>query len=232
MKKVIFRLLSLAMIVSLFMTSCKKDDETKELTLSQLSVTMVHDDTLTITANQKVEWASKDEFVAKISSDGKITARHIGETSVTATIDGQQKECKVTVKPVYNTYSEPVLNFDLAKSEIKTKEKRHLVEETDTSLTYSDKTKYLLTYLFSKTTSKFRAVYLYLNDITTSQASQIADFQTERYQPITIDKNTYTYYMINSDKMETATMAVSTSFKTQKLQLNAIIVYEKIPVVN
>jgi hypothetical protein len=30
MKKVIFRLLSLAMIVSLFMTSCKKDDETKE----------------------------------------------------------------------------------------------------------------------------------------------------------------------------------------------------------
>ena len=131
MKKVIFRLLSLAMIVSLFMTSCKKDDETKELTLSQLSVTMVHDDTLTITANQKVEWASKDEFVAKISSDGKITARHIGETSVTATIDGQQKECKVTVKPVYNTYSEPVLNFDLAKSEIKTKEKRPLVEETD-----------------------------------------------------------------------------------------------------
>lgn len=53
MKKVIFRFMSIAMIISLVMTSCSKDEEKEELALSQLSVIMVHDDTVTVFANQK-----------------------------------------------------------------------------------------------------------------------------------------------------------------------------------
>ena len=108
MKKVTFALMSLAMIVSIALSSCSKDDDETPLTISQTTLTMAHGDTLSITANQKSTFTSADPFVATVTADGKIEAKHVGQTVVTATADshvqrtvqGLHRNGKTCVQPL------------------------------------------------------------------------------------------------------------------------------------
>jgi len=45
----------------------------------------------------KADWSSDNESVAAVDSDGKVTGKTAGEAVITATIDGAQYSCKVTV---------------------------------------------------------------------------------------------------------------------------------------
>lgn len=225
MRKIIFKFMSIAMIISLVMTSCSKDDEKEELTLSQLSVTMVHDDTVTVSANQKATFSSADPFVATVSDNGKITAKHVGQTVVTATVDGQTKECTVTVKPVSNLYKEPILDFNLTKNDVKAQETRPLEDERDLELIYTDKKTYLMHYNFDPETSKLKSVTYGMPNISYAQSSVLTDFLTERYQPI--DYTDKEFYFVNSDEPNNASMIVMMTLSVNNLQIDAGVVYMK-----
>ena len=217
--------MSIAMIISLVMTSCSKDEEKEELALSQLSVTMVHGDTVTVSANQKAKFSSSDPFVATVSDNGKITAKHVGQTVVTATADGQTKECSVTVKPISNLYKEPILDFNLTKNDVKAKETRPLEDESDTELIYTDKKTYLMHYTFDSQTSKLKGVTFGMPNISYAQSSVLTDFLTERYQPI--DYKDKEFYFINSDDPNKASMIISMTLSVNNLQISAVVVYLK-----
>ena len=225
MKKVNFALMSLAMIVSIALSSCSKDDDETPLTISQTTLTMAHGDTLTITANQKSTFTTADPFVATVTSDGKIEAKHVGQTIVTVTAGGQTKECAVTVKPTINLYKEPILDFDLTKDAIKAQETRPLEIESDTALVYSDKKTYLMHYSFDAQTSKLKSVTYGMPNISYAQSSVLTDFLIERYQPIDMKENNC--YFINSADPNTASMIVSMELSVNRLQIDAIVVYLK-----
>ena len=225
MKKVIFALMSIAVIVSLMLSSCKKDDDETPLTISQSSLSMVHGDTITITANQKSTFSSSDPFVATVSDNGKIEAKHVGQTIVTATSGGQSKECTVTVNPSYNLYKEPILDFNLTKNDIKAQETRPLEEDRDTALIYTDKKTYLMRYSFDPQTSKLKSVTYGIPNISYAQSSVLTDFLIERYQPIDL-KETECFF-INSDNPNTASMIVSMTLSVNRLQIDAVVVYLK-----
>ncbi|MBR4267159.1 MAG: hypothetical protein IKQ46_13985 [Bacteroidales bacterium] len=224
MKKLRFALMSLAVIVSLKFSSCGKDDETP-LTISQTNLTMVHGDTLTIFANQKSTFSSANPFVATESADGKIEAKHVGQTIVTATAGGQTKECTISVNPSYNLYKEPLLDFSLTKYDIKSLETRSLEEDRDSVLVYTDKKTYLMHYNFDRQTSKLTSVSYGMPNISYAQSSVLTDFLIERYQAIDYKDNVS--YFINSDKVDDASMIVSMTLSVNHLQINAIVVYLK-----
>ncbi len=225
MKKVTFALMSLAMIVSIALSSCSKDDDETPLTISQTTLTMAHGDTLSITANQKSTFTTADPFVATVTSDGKIEAKHVGQTIVTATAGGQSKVCEVTVKPTINLYKEPILDFDLTKDAIKAQETRPLEEDRDSVLVYSDKKTYLMYYTFDQQTSKLKSATYGMPNISYAQSSVLTDFLIERYQPIDMKENNC--YFIDSADPNTASMIVSMELSVNRLQIDAIVVYLK-----
>ncbi len=51
---------------------------------------------------KEVAWSSADETIARVSSDGTVTAAGVGQTTITASVkDGKTRAVKVTVKPIY-----------------------------------------------------------------------------------------------------------------------------------
>lgn len=223
MKKTIFALLNFIVIASLSFTSCSKDDDEEPLNISKQSVNMVHGDTITITTNQKATFSSSNTFVATVSDNGKIEAKHVGQAVISASANGQIKQCTVTVKPVYNLYEEPILDFTLSKADILAKEKRTLEIDRDTALTYTDKKTYLMVYSFDKSTSKLKSATYGIPNISYVQSEVLADFLLERYQAIDV-RGTESYF-INSDSVNDATMLVQMSLKVSKTEVDAIVVY-------
>lgn len=77
-------------------------------TISDSAVTLTAGFTKTIKVDNttdSIEWTSSKTDVATVSSNGKITAKKAGSTTITAlTASGQKLTCKVTVKA--NTYKE------------------------------------------------------------------------------------------------------------------------------
>ena len=76
--------------------------ETDYLQLNKSNVSVVCGKTITLKAtlkddSAKAKWISSDKSIAKVSDNGKITAKKAGTVCVTVTADGALKECIVTV---------------------------------------------------------------------------------------------------------------------------------------
>ena len=81
------------------------------VTLSSESETMIHHDTLSLTATvlpegasyPDVTWSTSDGTVATVSQSGLVTAVGVGGATITATADGVSKTCIITVDPKHVT---------------------------------------------------------------------------------------------------------------------------------
>ena len=187
MKKILFLLAMLPMLV---FTACSDDDE-NSLSLDKSEISLYYEDEIKLTASDNVTWSSEDEFVAKVSSNGVVEGGHIGKTFIVASNGSETVKCVVEVKPKYNTFVEPALDFGASKADIKAKEKRELISETATGLGYKDsKDGVAIIYTFKNgkmNACGFGLQYKYADDIM--------DFLLERYAPATMndDKNTFIF---------------------------------------
>lgn len=206
MKKSLFLLTLMLMIV----VGCSKDDDAK-LSLSTNSIFLYAEDTEKITANEKVTWSSDDEFVATIDNSGTVTGEHVGKTIITATGDNGESKCTVEVKAKYNTYTEPVLEFGSSKSTIKSKEKRTLLNEDATSLSYkSDKSPVqVVIYLFEN--GKMKSVGVFVN---LSSSRETTNFLLERYMPVSTGSGNIAGIMLNN-LPDLATMSVTIGVESE-----------------
>ena len=84
-----------------------KEAQPESVSLSAETLTMTINSTQTLTAtvepsnaaNKSVSWTSSDESVATVNSSGIITAKKVGQTTITATtINGKKASCVVTVE--------------------------------------------------------------------------------------------------------------------------------------
>lgn len=198
------RKILLLSLVTLMMVGCGNDDEAK-LTLDSGKISLYSDDTEKITASEKVTWNSDNEFVATISKDGVVTGEHIGKAVITATSNNGEAICEIEVKAKYSTFTEPVLEFGASKSTIKSKEKRTLLTEDATSLSFkSDKSPVQgVIYLFEN--GKMKSVGVFVN---LSSSRETTNFLLERYMPVATGTRNVVGIMLNN-LPDLATMSVA-----------------------
>lgn len=187
--------------------SCSSDDD--KVSLNKTSLSLNAKETSQLEATEKAEWSSESEFVAKVDKNGLVTGNHVGKTFIVAKAGSGEAKCQVEVTPKYNTYVEPVLEFGSTKAAVKSKEKRELIEETDTYLLYDDLTSKAVNrvaYWFKDGKLLMTALSVY-----GSYVEESANFLMERYQYIGNEDGGY--FFINND-VDKCTMGVRQSVES------------------
>lgn len=93
-------------VIAFSLMGCQKE---KLIILSMTSKTMHHGETYMISAqcDNPITYTSANEYHAKVSSSGLITAQYVGNTTIRLTSDDDSKTFSVTVSPISNLYPEP-----------------------------------------------------------------------------------------------------------------------------
>jgi hypothetical protein len=184
---------------------CKKEND--DIALSVSKTYLYYDDTYQIeaTSDFPVTYVSENEYHAKVSDAGLVTARHIGETNIILSNGKTTTKFNVTVKPRQNLYVEPNVKFGDTRSSIIAKfGTPDDVSSDGSSILYMDYSSSAAGLMFSFDDNDKLDGYSLM--IKSFYASQLADFLIERYQ-IVSEKNGL-YLFINSMLPSTATMAV------------------------
>ena len=79
-------------------------DNITKTTINKTSLTLTAGNTYQLNAmvngvTKTASWSSSDSSVASVNSKGKVTAKKVGTTTITAELNGTTVTCKVTVKP-------------------------------------------------------------------------------------------------------------------------------------
>lgn len=135
MKKFLVLLVAIATLVG-----CGKDgvESTHEINRSQVTLKYDQSFDFSVSNVSNLDWSSSDEYVGVVSSNGAFTAKHIGETTVTARSGGQSFTAAVIVEPYIIGILEPLYGQQISKGDVKAFESRRLDLETTTSLAYTD----------------------------------------------------------------------------------------------
>lgn len=192
-----------ALVVILFtLFSCSKDED-ESITVDSTDVEMFSKDTHQISTNQgNPVYTSENEYIAKVSISGLITANHIGNTAID--INGK-KMVNVKVNAKYSIY-EPLHDFSLTKNQIKDKLGSAYAEQ-DTALLYKDPISTVSgeIYFFNKNTGKLNgAGIIYPTRYFESYGYGLL----ERYQALTYDEKNYSLYFIDALELNNAKMVV------------------------
>lgn len=173
MKQFVF-LLSLSTL--LIASACSKSEDEKS-TLDKTSITLNKDKTIQLnvsTGNNSINWSCEDEYVASVSNSGLVTGNRVGKTIVTA----NDLKCQVIVDPIYNLYEEPVLDWNMTKSQIVSKLGTPY-SSTSTTIIYETKNSKapLIMYTFD-TNGKLKGSYV---TVMSNYVTECSDFLLERY---------------------------------------------------
>lgn len=184
MKKV-FSLMLLLATVFMF-TSCGDDDDNPDdIKLTKTHYTLYHEETQQIegTNVSDIAWDSENEFVATVKN-GIITGQFVGKTNVNST---KSLSFTAEVKPRYNTYEEPSLEWGASKAAIKAKYGTPY-SETSTGLIYktSNANAPMMLFIFNNNKMSNCGVVC-----TLSAANTLADFLTERYLVVDMNMSKY-----------------------------------------
>lgn len=191
MKKEFSLMLLLATLFTF--TACGGDDDEPDNTkLSQTSYTMYHEDTQDIKGSNlsDIVWSSENEFVATVKNN-VITGQYVGKTTVKSA--SKNMTFSVEVKPKYNTYEEPYLDWGASKSAIKAKYGTPKSEDTS-SLLYqtSNSNAPIMLYVFENGKMSTCGVVCKV-----STAYELGDFLVERYVPVKVDVDNYSATLLH-----------------------------------
>jgi hypothetical protein len=179
-------LVTVLLLLTLF--SCKKEDQAPPvLSLKSSSIDLHSGDTNQIVVDGsksgKFNYSSDNVLIADVDKKGLITANRVGETTIKVDGEGFAGECKLTVIPRYNMYQEPVTLYGISKEELKAKERRTLLHETNDGLVYAGGTlEDQVMYYFEEGKLVFCCIVL-----SHSLTNELAKYMTERYVIISFD---------------------------------------------
>lgn len=181
-------------LVCLLSVSCSKDDNETDtqVTITPTSISLYYEDTQQLSATNATSWNTEDEFVAEVNKNGLVTGGHVGTTKIVASNGKSSAICEVTIKPKYNLYDTPILDWNASTSSIKS-------QETHTFSSSSSST--ILAYDYTKSSSNPCIVMYEFENNKLYSVSVFIDYQfhgyatnylLERYQPVYSDKTSYT----------------------------------------
>ena len=173
--------------------SCK--ETAQEITLSETQVSLYVGEKVALEANVPVDWMSDDTFYASVSTEGEVLAQHVGTTTIVAQgADGGRATCTVTVKPYFNTFTEPCLEaFGQPASVLKAMEGRELISETAERLVYQTQEPYLsdMAYAVNQRDGVLMATFTMQAEYCTEVVAAIEERYAERWQP---SRNLWEFY--------------------------------------
>lgn len=187
-----FLFVLLCSLISSTFTACGGDDDEPELKFND--ITLNCGSTYTIPNGKNIMWTSSNEYIASVSGN-IVKAEKVGE----ATISSNKGSFKVKVNGSLATvYPIPCLEWGASKSTVKNFMKGFsLKEEESTSLTYTGTGSHLLTtYTFESGILSGSGVALNGNYV---DADKLADYMLERYVPVSVDEENYSFYFITPD---------------------------------
>ncbi len=108
-------------MIAAFISCGEKID--KSITLTSTDQAMHFDDEFQIIASSvsPIRYTSEDEYHAKVSESGLVTAGKVGETNIVLSNGSDSRKLKIAVTPESNLYPEPDLTFGMTKSQVMAK---------------------------------------------------------------------------------------------------------------
>lgn len=199
-----------ALLLVAILSSCSKDENQTIQVTTKSPMVLNYKQTANIDAvsTQPISYNPENEFHAKVSNTGVITAQHVGETRVNLTNGSDSKSIQVVVEPKFNLYKTPCIEWGMTRSQIKTQYGKPDTE-TASGIGYT-------------TTSSSAPIMLYLFDsndkltssavmVKTAYASTLVDFLVERYMPIDVNTSEYTAMFVNGLSTDKITTAINLS---------------------
>ena len=185
-----FLFVLLCTLISSTFTACGDDEP--EIKFNDITLNCGR--TYTIPNGNNIMWTSSNEYIASVSGN-IVKAERVGE----ATISSNKGSFKVKVNgSLTSVYPIPCLEWGASKSTVKNFMKGYsLDEEESTSLTYIGTGSHLFTiYTFESGILSGSAVALNGNYI---DAENLADYMLERYVPVSVDEDNYSFYFVTPD---------------------------------
>ncbi|MDE6271439.1 MAG: Ig-like domain-containing protein [Muribaculaceae bacterium] len=97
-----------------------------QLTLNMTSLSMKYKNEFQLQTEEKnVEWESMNPFVASVDNNGKVTANHVGVTTIILRKGEKTATCKVTVTPKNKNF-DTIITWGASRSQIKAEMPPHL----------------------------------------------------------------------------------------------------------
>lgn len=208
MKK-LFGLMLLCATMTVSFTACSdNENDLRKLSRNELSLIAGQNAQLTY-HNGDCTWKTDEPLIAEVDDNGMVTAKRIGETTIWA----NDESCKVTVKPKYNTYMEPCIDWGTSKSSVKSFMNGYdIINENSNTLSYMDYNRgFGYVYVFENNSLSGSIV---MTDIL-YHGEEATDFLLERYVTIHVDRDEPLILMSSID----GKTAIGITFETQLMYI-------------
>lgn len=173
----------------LLILSCSKKDEKPSTKIDQETLSLNYDQThqfkltegnTTVDA-RNVNWTSSDQSVGTIDGSGFFAAKKVGKTTISATANGSTLKSEVTVVPYSELCVEPVLDFGASFAAVKAKEKRIILQQTNTALMYKGENAKVQNVFYGFESGRLESSILLLTPIE-AVVEESVKFLSERYE--------------------------------------------------
>jgi hypothetical protein len=192
--------------LSASLLACKKEPV---LTLEQTSVSLKSGDNFTIKASgfDSYLFNTQEEYIAKVSSTGVVTAQKIGKTNIVVKAEDKVAYFNVEVAPLYNFFKEPIMEWGMLRAQLISKLGTPASSTADgVGYTSSSTIAPMTVYLFDS-----KGLYASSIIINSNYSSQLGSFMVERYITVSVNEAEYKVYFINGLTLQKATTLIQLS---------------------
>lgn len=200
-KKFIFLALTVSLIIG-----CNKEEPKLPISIEPTSVSLFRDGEVNLkvkNAEGDVVYKSDNEYIATVSSDGIVTGKLVGETTITATALNGEVQSNVKVNPRITFIPEPYLGFGNSKetvlSELVKRGDKYTIDSSSGNILvekFIDNSDVYYVYSFENeklTSSAFAC------SVTSQIMSSVVDFYVERYI-VSKQTGSYSFVGFTTDK--------------------------------
>lgn len=192
MKKIFSLMLFITSIVCL--TACSPEEQEEELPNIPTNRYMKVGESYNL--GYASNWVSSNTFVATVDNEGIITAVREGTAKIYST--SKDLSCNVSVSPTYTLYNEPITQWGIGKNSVISK-KGTADSDTDSGLGYNTGNSIapIEIYLF-----KNNKLYASAVMVQTTYSDELVEHLSQRYKPVYIDTDNYSFYFIDAETVE------------------------------
>ena len=157
----------------------------------------------------KSDWVSSNTFAATVDDAGVVSAVRKGTANIYST--SKDLSCSISVSPSYTLYNDPIIDWGLSKSSIRSR-KGTPDNETSKMFTYNTGSTVIPLEMYMFENNQLVSTAIAVN---TSYTDELAEHLSQRYKPINVDTENYNIYFIDAETIADAeTVVVAQLYNT------------------
>ena len=201
MKKANYVLTIMAIFFSISLSSCGSDNNDEPDASIPTSIDVLVGRNFMLGA--KGNWYSSNDFIASVTNDGVVFAKHVGECVIEGAIGRKKYYCTVTVNPTSTLIQEPITEWNMSKPQLIAKcGQDYVVSGKSIGYITNNNIAPIVLYLFDDSNKLSSSAVT----VKTSYTSELVNFLTERYQ--VIGRDGYDFFFANGSNQQSITTVV------------------------